>query len=277
VPIGQRRKIAYGRERYQIFIPDYDLQDKFNLYLNFSQLKTDEDSILKFATKYGALGIDTHHRFTKIYNEIEKSKEWEGHNPPFRGDRYEEWVTEIGEMAIAIKLYELILANNTVSLKKYLHIPKDENKKPVVMMNSSLSYYCPVMVEYNDYCSFFPIYLDQVSDRRRNPITYAKFILQQMINEHLVKYTGRIIAWGKPPEQNRPAFYNQPLNLVGALWLQFTEKMTVTEKNGKRQFPCPCQSCGTLFAASRSDAQHCHACKQRLKRTRRAHPQTSAE
>lgn len=262
----------YGTDsELERIVPYYDIQGNHRLYKEFIDLDCTRSSILKFARRYGSLGVDTTRRFTPIgFSENER----EFFTPDFIGDTDYEWYKEIIDLKTSVQWYQLVRAGKYRILSdaiKPVHPVRDSDKEKLLSkgLNDRIRYGLEVTI--GNYHKIFPVYDNEPKlirpfyemTNKIGPGVYiyaAKHILQYMISEKLIAHTSQLAVYNH--QAKRMMTLPWACSLLGELWLQFTNEVCGTPRYNKI-----CPGCGQPFHSSRSNARACSPrCRMRLSR-----------
>jgi len=245
-------------------IPYYNLNGEKEVYIKFSKLNISENSIVRFANKYGVLGINTADRFDNITKE--KNDEY---MMVISGDKFSEWENEINTMKSTLYLYDLWERRKLSLLRKVLYLSSGDIdsllfpveleglKHVLTFRNDNFYYQLPL------YNNVVPKYDD-----------LARYVFQSIINEKCVQHIGQFVAWSK--SRQKATLEAFPYNMLGAIWWQFIENISGKTVGKRRYIPKRCNGCNAIILVSRSDAQYCDNCKQKGKRLRRKEGEVNA-
>jgi hypothetical protein len=273
--VDARRKKRARKRRYLVEIDAEDpggdpeseatdpLDDSPALFRTFADLEVSEAAILGFAHRHGALTDGE-----SVY--LSEGGTAQGHS-------LELWKDEIHAMQDALKLWEAVRKRQPVDVQSLIGARRDDFRTyPEYLLRVWRSQWRSVA----GYARTAGSGVEQVADEAGfDDIDRALFVLQEASNSRLDANTSFGLLFDPaavlPSDLKRPAprpgrleARVTPLNLLGALWLQFIDSM-----GDKREFR-RCEECGEWLAISprarRNHSRYCDKpCKYRAYRKRR--------
>jgi hypothetical protein len=219
------------------------LRENAALFKTFAAVDPHLDGILAFANKYGNLkGRCT----------------------------IEEWWKEIEAMRQAASIWEAWSNFNAVVLRRHFLWQTDGNGKRVVLFDSH-----PGKPSAGPQGERVTMVIGSETSpgglwqalADKDVRMAAQLYLMRVIDDHLVRLATSTPVWDK--EEKRVVRVLMPLNLLGAIWLQFEHFVTGSNKL------VSCPVCGRWFevsrTAGRSDKEYCQpSCRSKAYRDRRA-------
>jgi hypothetical protein len=219
------------------------LRDHPGLFLHFADTEATPEGILQFANRYGLLGVGPRPRGLFLTPEPLKF-----------------WVEQIQEMRRAVELYNALRGGK--GLDRLIRWESDDERGEVSV------YYTgkpdrPELIASSrmvvDVFESFP---------HGDKIRPARCFLQSVVRKNMAAPVGLVELRLLHDRDWHPALIGVPRNLLGALWLQFSE--VYAGKELRR-----CLECKEWFAVrgrgprTRSDVQFCSvACRNRAYRGR---------
>lgn len=172
-----------------------------------------QTSILRFANKYGWLGRP---EMVTINGA-----------GLYLGEPLSLWIHAIAELQGAVWLWVNSERENTRELATRLELLPD-----------FLVYKCPSGRIWNLQRTTVPAELNS------DICSLAKFLVQQVVNEHLADQSSVALLWDEPKFTHMGRYF-RPNDFLAAMWIQFAEAV-----DGKRKF-YRCVLCGRWFEAKR--------------------------
>jgi hypothetical protein len=179
----------------------------------------------------------------------------------FLGEKYEDWVYAIRDLAEAVELWDLLNPSpNSAELKKRITRPKevyalDIGPKPSSLWDLHRREYVPkpsLRYNYREIAS--PIIRPELIDEFPNGvIKVAKITLANMITGKLRCYVAQELSVTAESEYHLFAYSQKPSCLLGALWLQLVDEV-MGFKIGKI---CERERCGQHFIMADSRSKYC--------------------
>lgn len=223
------------------------LRDHPLLFENFAELTPSEDNILKFARRYGLLGVTTGVLFPIRENKDQIK----------RGEPLQLWALEVVSLRVALKLWQMYENDDEAGLKQY-----------VCWSGGNVTLHNPP--GFDDLREFGnrtletigTIYWDEVPTLEEGDVlTPARHWVQEVVNERLEAFVALRIA---EDEAGNLVYSYQPKHLLGALWYQFSQVITGIDRLNR------CLMCNKpiiVKRGGRSDKVYCSdKCKMRASR-----------
>ncbi|MGB9859393.1 MAG: hypothetical protein ACPLQP_05605 [Moorellaceae bacterium] len=227
------------------YLPRRVLEEETKLFLEFAELATTCEGILKFANKYG--------RLTYGETQVQTPK----HRKTVFGESLGFWQWEIRDMAWAVWVWEALKEEDEGFLRRVIYWSDDGQavgyvllypKEVLTRFESAAEAVKAIFARNNQQLpedtkiSWGWLASEKVNRevfRRCRPGDFflpARYLLQATINEKLKVYATRpVLLLG---DKNNLVPYLMPENLLGAMWLQLYFA-AVGEKRFKR-----CSACG---------------------------------
>ena len=207
----------------------YPLIDYPSLFIEFAHLEPKEQSILQFSKKYG---------FLKSENErvIPKDVEKKDTNNIYLGESFSMWKSEIHELKNGVEIWEQYEQRNQDFFDK--SYPKKQ-------------------FQDND-----------VNDENFSFKVFNELIFP-IVNKNLSTHaTYPQLQWSSDPSKPAPRLIFKPLNLIGAMWLQFAQ--AIHQKANIKL----CRQCGDAFivipSSNRKTKTYCSdSCRVKFYRSRK--------
>ena len=173
----------------------------------------------------------------------------------FWGDPFDKWVEEISWASLAVDIWDAIQAKDLDTLSRWIKWVPSKNSirfvwKQGILKESSIL----ASPEYH------PEILALCEED--DPITPARIAVARIVNRKLHNLVSPHVLWSAENEGLELSLV--PENLLGAMWLQFSEIID------RRKIIVSCDVCGERFEQNRKDKRHCSdACRVRAMRIRR--------
>jgi hypothetical protein len=233
----------------------FPMKEAPGLFRNFAELSLDtDDDILKFANKYGQLGIPAHTDVTpRVSNPLLYNK-WD--------ERRLDWKREISSMKAMINLWDMVKSKDHAGLERHLILDGGRDWEHWVYLSHpevleaarTISPEYAVSIRPNDYASIL-LHRDLDWLPKGDLLMRGSFLVQQVVNNHLsggpyerTRWHGEAAAqlcFDRESGTHRLQF--MPKTLLGAMWLQFARAI-----DGDRKYRA-CKECGTWFEVSTAD------------------------
>jgi hypothetical protein len=216
------------------------------LFRTFAELSPKRDQILSFAKRWGML--------TAGIWIVEEDK-----STTILGEPLDLWTKQIADMSVALRLWELVKAGDSVGLRQFIRWPDQ----------SSVRFGRP------DHRGFRVIASRDTNPDLLQTFTFGDLIvpawhqLQHIINEKLEGNVSARLLWNSSTPRTRLSLYQVPGDLRSALWLQLARGV-----EGDRKYQ-QCEVCQNWFEVSspdggRKDKRVCGAaCRARKWRKRK--------
>ena len=212
------------------------LLDDPGLFLTFAELGSTEEEILRFTSLHGWLGI-------REEITVERGSLAEG-------EPLSKWVRAIADMRSACELLEAIQGKDLKSLRKW--IEEEEIDGP--FSNHSVAFqrkFPDIGVKL-----WFRIIgrePDSALLRKGDFLRAGRVLMQRIANDQLDAHTSARVLMDE--EKGQQGLYVNPANLLGALWVQFSESID----GGRTKRRCEQCRAWMLLApdTSRSDRAYC--------------------
>jgi hypothetical protein len=260
-----------GQEEYEHFITDlaprpftarfyYPLLNR-GLFLRFTNTDPTQEGILAFASEFGLLGTGVRSMIFVPKPDDDK------HKVMVPAESISDWNREIFAMRHALRLWQLVQANDIAQLSRYIQwqIPTGVcyNSHPDLPRGSHPDAPAHTIFRWIATEDVNPELLSVF--QHGDPVKPAMYQIQQMINQSLLERISPRMLWGA--DGTRLGLHMVPSGLIGALWLQFAQAIT-GNKNYRR-----CGRCENFFEVSpstaRTNRRFCSdACKSKAFRER---------
>jgi len=213
--IIRRPSVELGRSSYR------PIREETGLFRIFANLDYEDSAqITEFANSYGLLGEG-------VFIDPEG-----GQGALEGGELFRTWAKEIDHMQRALRLWDCVQARDNESLKQYIHwegtrsVEYQKGRTRIVIANEDSN---------REYLDRFPP--GDVS-------IPAERLVQTVINKQIDGRVSPRLLWDEGGTKLR--LYLVPKNLVGAMWLQFSQAV-----DGNIQF-LVCPECEKPFAVNKS-------------------------
>lgn len=177
-----------------------------------------------------------------------------GRGLAYSGDTYEVWVNEISDAKLAVDLYSAIRLADRLTLSNLVKWSAQKQSVRLVLRDYRQGSALIAGPEHHpeELAYFEP----------GDVIMPAQFYLMRLVNRQLEKYISPQLVWST--DQERSGLYLCPKNLLGAMWVQFSEIID------QRKTIASCEACGVWFERARKDKRHCSdSCRVRAMRSRK--------
>jgi predicted nucleic acid-binding Zn ribbon protein len=234
------------------------LREKPGLFWTFAELESSEDEILAFADRHGWLGLEVDPR---LHAEL----------PSFRGRRVagelrKDWVRAITQMRFACELRNAVAGRDLAWLRRA--IQQESWEGPLSFSDHGVMY----QSEGGGF-RVTPHHPEAALLQKGDFLRAARVLMQHLANEQLELHTSARVLLDE--QTGRQGLYVNPKNLLGALWIQFSESMDSSTSSRR------CAECGDWMllapGTSRSDREFCsdrcrvNAYRKRKKAAARLH------
>ncbi|MCP4317732.1 MAG: hypothetical protein GY789_17365 [Hyphomicrobiales bacterium] len=232
------------------------------LFRELAYIEPTWEGISQFANHWGALGSEGTCEFIRVDDDgtelDEFAKTW--------GESIWSWTYEAGMMHDAVVLWDSAHRRDKAILNSSIWFDGDSVCWHSVPDGWSFSGAAWVSAPDHHPDRYYEI-------RRHGLARAALYIVQDLVNEGLRARVHEQLVWDEIA--GRPTVRIIPINLVGALWLQFANAIEGNHDFGQ------CASCGSWFVvvpgAGRPDKRYCSdACRMRAYRKRKKAPKKRA-
>lgn len=230
---GESRVLAPTAEATS-YVETTPLDDDPSLFLDFAELDSTEESILSFANEHGLLNDDV------FYTYLEDESDFASLSS-YPVQQLETYKQEIGHMADALELWNLIKEQNKDGLSRVISVEKS-NRLDIadLQVSSKLGHIRS---------TYIPSYL-QKRILPHDLLLPAEYLLLENMNRQL---NNNPTLYGlRINEDNDIEGYQSPPSLLAALWLQFYKYVT-----GLADFK-QCSICGNWEAMYNPDGTKRH-------------------
>jgi len=214
------------------------LREKSGLFQTFAELGSSEAEILAFANRHGWLGLEVDSRLTAELPVLRGRR--------VLGELRKDWARAITEMRLACDLRNAVAGSDLASLKR--KIQQEPWDGPLAFSDHGVLYQSD-----RGWSRVTPRHPEAALLKKGDLLRAARVLMQHLANEQLELHTSARVLLDE--ETGRQGLYVNPKNLLGALWIQFSESID-SGTSSKR-----CVECGqwVLLApgTSRSDREFC--------------------
>ncbi len=227
------------------------------LFRSFAEAETSEEGILAFADTYGMLGLDRENA--------------DPNSPPLLCtlEPLEVWHREIRSISKALRLWDMVQAEDAHGLTTRLSpiiswVDADIKGGSVRNLPDPAASFPDFEPDDLRWFRTHPEVIDYY--RAGDLVVPAKMWVQAITNRHLESRISPRILWDDSVRK-RWSLYFTPVNLIGAIWLQFAQSVT-QEKDYRR-----CRQCESWFEidhyTARTNRYFCsNACRSKAYRDR---------
>ncbi len=215
----------------------YTYSPSSGLFRNFAELEPQQDQILDFASQWGMLTAGS---WIALKNKATGA-----------GEPLDVWKTEIADLSLAVRVWDLITTEDTTGLGQYFRwqdtsgvlfeLPNHRGGRWIAARETN-----PALLET------LPV---------GDLIRPAWYQLQHILNNKLDGHVSARLLWNT--SHTRLSLYQVPKDLISALWLQLARAI-----DGDRKY-LQCEECRNWFEVSspdggRKDKRYCStACRAR--------------
>lgn len=222
------------------------------LFLQFAEISGEEVRVVEFANEYGSLGGDITSNFRPAF-----SIPGLGAGYPWFGEDIELWMQESSKMSMAFDLWNSVRSGDISPLERCLVLDGDT---------------CGFVDSDRWGVRMKPICTSDYEPQRRLHVEKegaeagARFVIRDIISAGLSNRFNQSFEWDS--EGRAMSLKVRPTSLIGALWLQCAESISVETDYAR------CDSCSKWFlvtpGAGRPDKKFCSdACRMRAYRERK--------
>jgi hypothetical protein len=263
IPFGVGKSDRRDEEAALVFAEEesHPLEEDPLLFYRFARLQPDEDSIRRFASRHGFLGLGTQACIRDRMREDAES--------------LDDWRSEIEAIDAAFSIWDPLRRGDLAALEDALeewHRPDSRGFTRFQMRRLDA-----VIEDAGD-----PLAVEDLEEEHAAALdegdtgSEAAFLLQRMCNKQLRRHAApRVLARRQGEAVRRLSLHIVPKNLLGAMWTQLANDLT-----GKRDFR-KCSNCGEWFPISeKSRGKHERYCssscrtkayRERMVEARRLH------
>jgi hypothetical protein len=234
------------------------LREKPGLFRTFAELGSSEDEILAFADRHGWLGLEVDPRLHAELPILRSRR--------VTGELRKDWARAITQMRLACDLRNAVAGRDLASLRQA--IQQESWDGPLAFSDHGVMYQ-----SHRGWFRVTPRHPEAALLRKGDLLRAARVLMQHHVNEQLELHTSARVLLDE--ETGRQGLYVNPKNLLGALWIQFSESID-SSTSSKR-----CAECGDWMllapGTSRSDREFCsdrcrvNAYRKRKKSAARLH------